>query len=905
MKIQTQRQMIDRLIPTFPAIASDFEEFGGKLLDHLLQTPLEHSGVNYLGLPVSSVLDSTSDDGAVVAQYSSERGYFAAGMDKAYTDIDKALSRRPNARRILLIAAERKRPIAADDFKKKVLAEPRMNGRSIGILGAQTIAGLIVRKLLFNDAAIEELSQYLPVLAELRDEAARDRLFPTLQSQHSPRPFINAEISQRLASSPCLILTGIGGSGKSAAATAFGVESVQNYHLRIWLEPEEYRGATALQGMPLVRGGAKRNIANLLKRQRCLLVIDDPSHDIEQAQLATLCGPGSHVLVTARASLAGEYRMPELTPEEGQAVLNGYLEEPCPPEIFAKVWATVGGHPLSLALMNAAIRNGATWEDLALDCREVGQLADPQQRLADRLLDRYRSVLRDELSFFRWAGRPESDYRFAREAILPAGIRKLNDRALTSSDRPTAVRLHDVVFASLSSLDWWRADEDSRWNNMLECYLAKTCDLNDLSFRTAALSLRDRLFALVNSGDRRPAYVLALLEVTSPESSEEIAVENPVNRAKVVSAAGRSVHPLLIREIIETFEWQYLRAKHDGSDQASAYVKEGLGLFTDLLSLPGLTSRQRSEVRHHFGKALAWADRHEDAWREFEAVLASDAPLDASRLQLMRGYKREGENEKAIALGEEVISAAEAQPNKISPSLLLAVLQAIPWREKAARELILRPRQDFIVRTIIENAKAGLEQAYGTLAAVARYWSQESPAVLEDVLQAVPRPDIARFESDDARAEFGDVMFEYGRSLGSDGGAALQVALDLFESSAGLSPFHEQRKAELLIELGRAGEAEPILRARGDLETNCWIQRLIALALARQGRPVEALHWIDLALDNQACCSRFHEFWEHRFEIRAALGEGDAMDDLRTAGALAPLGPIKDRLLARAAISSK
>ena len=129
MKVQSQRRMIDRLIPAIKLIAGDFEEFGGKLLDHLVKTPLEHSGVNFLGQPVSSVLDSTSDDGAVVAQYSAEDGYFAGEMEKASGDIDKALARRPKAKRILLIAAESKRPIIADNFKKKVLSESRMKGR--------------------------------------------------------------------------------------------------------------------------------------------------------------------------------------------------------------------------------------------------------------------------------------------------------------------------------------------------------------------------------------------------------------------------------------------------------------------------------------------------------------------------------------------------------------------------------------------------------------------------------------------------------------------------------------------------------------------------------------------------------------------------------------------------------
>jgi len=241
MKVQTQRRMVQQLIPAIKLIAGDFEDFGGKLLDHLLQTQLEHSGLNFLGFPVSRVLDSTSDDGAVVAQYSAESNYFDSGMHKASGDIAKALARRPDAKRILLIAAEEKRPIVADDFKKKVLQEDRMKGRSIGIFGAQNIGAWIVRKLLFNDAAIEDLSEYLPELAQMRDETARDLLFPKLPARHSPRPTVNAEIGRRLATIPCLVLTGIGGCGKSEAATAFGLDAAKNYDLRIWLESDEFK----------------------------------------------------------------------------------------------------------------------------------------------------------------------------------------------------------------------------------------------------------------------------------------------------------------------------------------------------------------------------------------------------------------------------------------------------------------------------------------------------------------------------------------------------------------------------------------------------------------------------------------------------------------------------------------
>ncbi|WP_250528256.1 hypothetical protein [Caballeronia sp. GAWG2-1] len=899
--------MVAQLIPAIALIAGDFEEFCGKLLDHLLKTPLEHSGVNFVGQPVSSVLDSTSDDGTVVAQYSAEAGYFAGDMQKALGDIDKALVRRPMAKRILLISAEQTRPIVADNFKKKVLKQSRMKGRSLRILGSQTIATLIVRHLLLNDAAIEELSQYLPVLGQLREEFAKDLLFLDLPKRHRPRPEITREIRSRLAATHCLVLTGLGGSGKSVAAVAYGFEHANEYDLRIWLEPDEFKGAKALHALPLVRGGTRRNVATLLKRQRCLLVIDDPAVSVEAAELAARCGEGSHVLVTARTTVIGEYRIPALTQDEARDILNDSVMPHCPPGIFDTIWSTVAGHPLSYALMNAAVRTGEIWQNLALDCREVGQLSDsqvepqanPQQRLADRLLSRYSAVLRKELSFFEWVGQPECDLGFLSRAILPAGIRKPNERALTTSGLPSMIRLHDVVYSSLSSIDWLSSQTSNRWNDVLGEYLAETSQLNDLSFRATALSLRNRLRKLIQAGDTRPAYVLALLAVTSHESSDSLGLDYP--QYLVTQVAGRTdrIDPLWFRMIIETFEWQYLRVKLVGMKEAKAFAERGLTLFDDLERIPDLTSRQRSEICHHRGKALAWAGRRDKAVQEFEAVMASETPLDATRLQLLRAYKNAGLNDKAIQLGLEVIMAAEAHAGNVSPSVLVAVMQDIPWREEKARREILRPREDFIIRTILDNAAAGVEQAYSTLAAVARFWSQEAPEILQAVLEKIRKPDMARFEDDDTRHGFAEVLFEYGRGRGENGKPSLDTALALFEGAIRAKPYNEQRKAELLIEMGRAGEAEAILANRNELQTSGWIQRLMARALLVLGRPEEAINWIDRAFEDQACRSQFHQFREHRYEIRQALGDKGATDDLRAAIELAPEGAIRDRLKSR------
>ena len=136
--------------------------------------------------------------------------------------------------------------------------------------------------------------------------------------------------------------------------------------------------------------------------------------------------------------------------------------------------------------MNGAVRDGATWRDIRDDCAAVGRLPDPTQRLADRLLLRRRDLLQDPLAVFEWAGQPDCDAGFLRSAVHPAGVRILHSHALTAADRDAVVRLHDVVFSSLSSLDWWTPGGRARLDDRLEAYLMAASAAHDLSLWSAA-----------------------------------------------------------------------------------------------------------------------------------------------------------------------------------------------------------------------------------------------------------------------------------------------------------------------------------------------------------------------------------------------------------------------------------
>lgn len=79
------------------------------------------------------------------------------------------------------------------------------------------------------------------------------------------------------------------------------------------------------------------------------------------------------------------------------------------------------------------------------------------------------------------------------------------------------------------------------------------------------------------------------------------------------------------------------------------------------------------------------------------------------------------------------------------------------WQNPAAWAELQTLNQDFIEETVVGFANAGYDQAYGTLAAVARFWSKEHPDRLDRVMRAIPKPSPDRLTDDESRANFGDI----------------------------------------------------------------------------------------------------------------------------------------------------
>lgn len=860
-----------------------FERFGAKFLDHHLKVKLVHRGLNKQLNPVGGTIDSYDDEQRVAAEYSAEKGYFESWMQKPSSDIVHVLRKHPSAKEIYLVSSQEASIGKIPEFASRVADWPGMLDRRLHIYDARRIAETIVDELLLNDTAIEDLAEHLPALDSIIDDAAANRTVPALEARHLARPQVQQMVEHALRNNgPVATISGIGGSGKSEAATAFVSAKRSEYHTCMWIDGDKLRRAEDLRAIRISRGGTDRNVAAMLSTRRCLLIIDDATDDISASELAKMCGTGSHVILTRRRPNVGDLVVPMLDEREAREILDRDVTPRCPQSVLEVLLRTVGGHPLSLVLVNKVVAIGTGWDEVAKDCADIPELTIGDERLADRMLGRLEPSLSRELQVFEWAGEPACEQRFLRSVISSIGIAKIRQHGLAAPDRPSTVRLHDIVYASVVAQHWLmkeRSDElDLKFVEKITCLAAEEgTELYAISF-----TMRSKLEAMLVRMPGQPALVLALLEVWNAFDVRPELLPDPVDLAARILSSGAPPERLQVRAALETIEGLYRHWKLVDYDRAKEELRARLPVFEAMKGLTGLDERSRAEIIHHHAKALNILGMHAEARSAFEAVVEGPHPLHAARLQLVRIYSRAPNMiDKAAATADDILSAA-ATPGQVSNSVLLATVQALPWGAGAWRRKMFDKHADMIAREIIAAADAGSAQAYSALASIGRHWVWHDPDRLKRLLAdlQMDRPDIL---DDSTKTACGELLAQAGKLAGSIDPSLQEKALRYFEAISDPSDFARQKHGQLLVDMGQAADAEVVLRSIKNPKPFAyyWLSK----AQLANDKIDEALGSINEALDGlRKQDSRYRSaFLSHRFDVRKRSGDATCEDDLKSA----------------------
>lgn len=881
MNPQTRSLLIQRVIDALAIMApgSIFERFGVVLVERLCDVRLVQRGSSVGGSPVGGALDAVSEDGRVVVEASIVKGYFSGAMAKPWGDLDHTLTLAPRAQDIYLLSSQRAETGVIEAMVNTALEQDRMAGRRLHLMDSRAIAEAIVDALILRDDAIDDLARHLPVLAEIRDDHPVSLNAPPLSALYVKNDAVDAELHRRLETNACVEIGGIGGIGKSQAAAACLLSSEDRFHYRFWVSGRDIDSVERLSSVPVRRGGAERNVSALLRRNRTFLVVDDASPSLAVDRLANLCGPDSRILITRQNPSSGAFAMPTMDAQQARTLLGRGLDTQPPRMAFQTIWRAVGGHPLSLAMLNAAAREGVSWNDLAEDCANVAKLPVDGVRLADRILGRLKPALEDELCLFQWAGQSHCDRAFFKHVVGLLRLRAFEQHGLTAPEGAASIRIHDIVFTALRSLNWLTTKKADEIDGHLEAFILQQIREDGHGLHLIASQLRGKIASNVANGDRRPAFLYALAMTWMGSAIPVHLLPNPLEEAqrlKSLSATENEVAILVVLESIEA-KGRYLRqASRDKA--AVTWLETVVPAYDDLAAMADLSARQAAEIKHHRAKTLRILGKHAEAERLFEEVVAS-YPLNDAKLQLVRsvGGKPQG-YDTAKRYASEIITA-KLDNGSVSPSLLMALGDALNGARQTWAGDLIEQHEELFLSEALYSAAIGIPQGYHSVASFVRALVWHAPERVESVLARLPDPTPWMLDDDQSRGGYAEIML-LAAGVG-DESVYLNRALEAYETLKTPDHYQKRKWGEALYKLGRYAEAEAILQTIEDKGGRIWLAHNLSQVKLQLGKFEEAL---DLVNESVAGATGVNEkyrssFLLQRVKVKVALHQ-DPADDI-------------------------
>lgn len=880
MNPQTRSLLIQRVIESLGILAPGpiFERFGVVLIERMHDVGLVPRGLSVGGSPVGGALDAVSEDGRIVVEASIMKGYFSGVMNKPWSDLDHTLELAPLAEDIYLLSSQRAETGVIEAMVNAALQQDRMAGRRLHLMDSRSIAEAIIDTLMLRDDAIDDLAQHLPVLADIRDDHPASLRAPPLGALYVRNESVDAELDRRLETEACVEIGGIGGIGKSQAAAACLLRSERRFEYRFWVSGRDIESVERLSSVPVRRGGAERNVSALLRKNRTFLVVDDANPSLAVEQLAALCGPNSRILITRQNPSSGAFAMPTMEELQARELLGKGLNTQPSKEAFRMIWRAVGGHPLSLVMLNAAAREGVSWTELADDCANIARLPAGEARLADRVLGRLKPALKEELCLFQWAGQSHCDRAFFKYVIGSLRVRAFERHGLTAPEAEASIRIHDIVFTALRSLNWLTTEKAEEIDGHLERFILQQIREDGHGLHLIASQLRGKIAGNVANGDRRPAFLYALAMTWMGSAIPVNLLPNPLEEAqrlKPLSATENEVAVLVVLEAIEA-KGRYLR-QTAGNTAAVLWLETVVPAYDDLAAMADLSARQTAEIKHHRAKTLRILGKHVEAERLFEEVVAS-YPLNDAKLQLVRsvGNRPQG-YERAKRYASEIITA-KLDNGGVSPSLLMALGDALNGaRQTWARDLLEQHEELFLAEALY-SAAIGIPQGYHSVASFVRALVWHAPERVEGVLARLPEPTPWMLDDDQSRGGYAEIML-LAAGIG-DGSIYLSRALEAYEALKAPDHYQMRKWGEALYKLGRRHEAEAILETIEDQSGRLWLTHSLSQVKLELGKFEEALDLVNESVAGATGMNARYRssFLLQRVKVKIALRHNPAED---------------------------
>jgi hypothetical protein len=878
------------------------------LWERLAGGPVNARGVNLQGAPVKATLDAYWPDGSV-SEASSDAKYFERPYTKALHDFDHALKTSPGAKVVRLFCTQVAPPSVWTFYERANLSRIKPKGYNLDLWDGKRIAEYIVDHLLTDDRYVARVGDALPNLRRIAEQNAVSNRLPGLSAGYRGRQAEEADLLARLARTKSVVVSGFGGIGKSEFACAVALRHRANVDQVIWVDASKITTVDELRAHDVRLNGYRLNILNLLQSSRALLILDNVQADLDLAQMDAACGAGSNVIVTSQVRFGEDpLLLGFVSNDDARAILSEGMPTPCSDATLERVLAEVEGHPLVLRLLNQNGVRSKRWESVTGAVEHIAGAPDERrQMVADRILAQHLDVLGFELSVFKWAESSSVDRALFEQIAGEVGSDKLDRWSLTARGQSDAVRIHDLVYASVGRVGD-RIHVDGRLlKAQLESFVAEHVAPKRLEFFRVVGRHRALIERLLEEeplpGALRYAYLHSRI-------ASELRPELLGNPEADATRGVRGTPRIWMLSVVEAIESDYRRVRDLGDVKAAKETLTGrLAVFDRLLADKRIPNDLLVIAEHHKAKSTLKLGKAAEATAMFEAIVAAHPAMFPARLQLARLLEKEPPRAKQLIF--DIIEAERDHPGAVSTSVLIETLSSMRRRHlKSFVREMTQAYGPFMVAQLKAAACLGEDQPIRAFAAIGPEWSYHWPDLFLEVLNEIEVGEPHEAEDDDERGAIGRVLSAAGKMLLREG-KPLEAKLRFeqadeffsnFERSP--SPFARVQHADVLVRLHRPADAATVLDAIQEDRRDAFWQLRRAEIFLELADHVPALACIDAGL-KLAPAEYRSTFLNVRSDIQHRAGEVGHLDTLAEAIACCESDKYKaelqDKLAARGA----
>jgi len=740
-----KKRIIKSLIDEIVSIdAASLELFGHGLIELIEGKRLVHHGLNPDHRPVGYTVDTFSQSGDVIGEYSAEKGYFlnAAGGDetpffkKVANDIDHALSH-GNPKKIYLVASQEE----PESFRAKFLKSDhgQKYGGLVEILDARELAKFVYEFSVANPSDGAFFGDFFPDFAKNLDNYEYYGRIPSRCENHqSDDSVLNVVRKQLESGSGICVLHGLSGTGKTQAAIDYVRQNVDRIGNYIWIYGEDLKKGASLSSIRRSRGGTPFNVVGAFNSYPTLLVIDNLDWVVDESTFEELkpgLAAGGFVLVTSTLNLPGKsyyVATPPLSFETAVKVLGEDANSLS--DLASRYIEACRFSPLILATTRSICKvHGIDKESFYKEVLEKPDLLSSQdgKSIMREILSRLDTPSQDALVKIANSGSGTHDARFLGTFIKQtASITLQRLSILQSATTPGLLKVHDLI------CDAVRTKEDPQpVSDALEKFVAEGGgEMLPAAIRQIHLCESQLMQTHRARGARSPDWLMYALMQAGGDVRSEIAAflhELPITDECSLAAV------LCIVDAREEFAYTI-----DQNITRQAYYKQCADEYKSVIE-SGVRDELKMELLHHRGKALRRSGCVAEALKSFQEILTYRPEWHAAHGQIAHlGTQKEADVQMTAAgedsinwLVDRILSGSSAVPLRVS----LAAIARLRSYPRVLSAVSADPNKVKQVSDVIAiSALDGLDQFYEAFLAFTSKFGYEHTDATVALADAMP-----------------------------------------------------------------------------------------------------------------------------------------------------------------------